>query len=157
MTTGALDLAASWLCFVLEEKWFLRQFLRIVYLVMVENSWKVVIHLFGWLTMSLNRFCPPTFLHISTGSWSTLTPCQESMISRKVLFPEPTFPSTSTVKGREEGLKDFLVTSCESPALSSYTPNTYTLERSTVLYLYTESPHKSEIYVSTSFSGFEDD
>ena len=79
------------------------------------------------------------------------------MISRKVLFPEPTFPSTRTVKGREEGLAASLVTSCESPALSSYTPNTYTLERSTVLYLYTESPHKSEIYVSTSFSGFEDD
>ena len=68
-------------------------------LVLVEYSWKVAVHLRGSLIIFSKRLSPPTLRQRSTGSWNTSTPATELMISRKLLLPEPTLPSTRMVRG----------------------------------------------------------
>ena len=66
---------------------------------LVEYSWKVAVHLRGSLIIFSKRLSPPTLRQRSTGSWNTSTPATELMISRKLLLPEPTLPSTRMVRG----------------------------------------------------------
>ena len=70
-----------------------------LHLVLVEYSWKVAVHLRGSLIIFSKRLSPPTLRQRSTGSWNTSTPATELMISRKLLLPEPTLPSTRMVRG----------------------------------------------------------
>ena len=66
------------------------------------------IYLLGSSYISWRRLWPLTSLHLSTGSvsTSTLSECLEKW-SRKVVFPQPMLPSTTTVKGL---LQSFILT-----------------------------------------------
>merc|ERR1719244_1652986 len=70
-------------------------------LVRLEKSWKAAIQRLPSSIMLRKRFCPPTLVQRSTGSWKMATSDRSARRSRNVLFPEAMLPSTAIIKGRE--------------------------------------------------------